>query len=105
MTAFVHPGAATRKPTTPMATNRAALQSTRCGMPTTNRSPTVDVLIQPPQRVSVMVVKQIDDCFAAWNEPQTEQRRAVLERSLTAHVELVHPTRAFARDRRVAGRY
>jgi hypothetical protein len=37
-------------------------------------------------------VKQIDDYFAAWNEPQAEQQRALLERSVTADVELVHPT-------------
>jgi hypothetical protein len=38
------------------------------------------------------VVKQIDDYFAAWNEPQPEQQRALLERSVTADVELVHPS-------------
>jgi hypothetical protein len=49
-------------------------------------------LIRPRQRVSLIAVKQIDDYFAAWNEPQTEQQRALLERSVTADVELVHPT-------------
>ena len=39
----------------------------------------------------MIVVQQLDDYFAAWNEPQTERRRRLLERSVTADVELVHP--------------
>ena len=41
---------------------------------------------------SVVVVGQIDGYFAAWNEPLTERRRSLLERSGTADVELIHPT-------------
>jgi hypothetical protein len=37
-------------------------------------------------------MQQIDDYFAAWNEPIEELRRALLERSVTADVELIHPT-------------
>lgn len=36
--------------------------------------------------------QQLDDYFAAWNEPQTERRRTLLERSVTTDVELIHPT-------------
>jgi hypothetical protein len=38
------------------------------------------------------MVKQIDDYFAAWNEPEAARRRALLESSVTPEVELVHPT-------------
>jgi hypothetical protein len=37
-------------------------------------------------------VQQIDDYFAAWNEPRSEDRLALLEHSVTADVELIHPT-------------
>lgn len=42
--------------------------------------------------VSMVVVEEIDGYFAAWNEPLTERRRSLLERSVTADVELIHPT-------------
>jgi SnoaL-like domain len=62
------------------------------------------MLIRPPRRISVIVVQQLDDYFAAWNEPQTAQRRTLLQRSLTADVELVHPIwgRSHGIDARVA---
>jgi hypothetical protein len=50
------------------------------------------MLLRAPRLVSVIVVQQLDDYFAAWNEPQTEQRRTLLERSVAADVELIHPT-------------
>jgi hypothetical protein len=37
-------------------------------------------------------VQPLDDYFAAWNKPQTERRGALLERSVTTDVELIHPT-------------
>lgn len=40
----------------------------------------------------MVVVEHIDGYFAAWNEPLTERRRTLLERSVTADVELIHPT-------------
>jgi hypothetical protein len=40
----------------------------------------------------VPVVEQIDGYFAAWNEPLKKRRRTLLERSVTADVELIHPT-------------
>ena len=40
----------------------------------------------------MVVVKQIDGYFAAWNEPLTERRRTLLKRSVTADAELIHPT-------------
>jgi hypothetical protein len=40
----------------------------------------------------VVVVRQIDDYFAAWNDPLEERRRAFLEQSVVPDVELIHPT-------------
>ena len=57
----------------------------------------LDILIGPLQRVSLIVVKEIDDYFAAWNEPETERQRTLLERSVMEDVELVHP--AWGRSR------
>ena len=37
-------------------------------------------------------MRQVDDYFAAWNEPSEERRRVLLEQSVTADVELIHPT-------------
>jgi hypothetical protein len=52
----------------------------------------LDTLVRLPERISLITVKQIDDYFAAWNEPATERRRALLARTVTPDVELVHPT-------------
>jgi hypothetical protein len=40
----------------------------------------------------VTAVKQIDEYFEAWNEPDSDRRRDLLARSVSAGVELVHPT-------------
>lgn len=49
-------------------------------------------MIRCLEPVSVIVVRQLDDYFAAWNEPEKERRRALLERSVTEDVELIHPS-------------
>jgi len=44
------------------------------------------------RRSTVVAVQEIDDYFAAWNEPLSEPRRSLLERSVSEDVELIHPT-------------
>jgi hypothetical protein len=43
------------------------------------------------------LVTPISAYFQAWNEPNVERRRALLARSVTPEVELIHPT--FGRSR------
>jgi hypothetical protein len=42
-------------------------------------------------------LERIGEYFEAWNEPDSDRRRDLLARSVTADVELVHPT--FGRSR------
>ena len=49
------------------------------------------------RRISSARVSPIGEYFQAWNEPDVDRRRELLERSVTAEIELVHPS--FGRSR------
>ena len=44
------------------------------------------------RRISSARVSPIGEYFQAWNEPDVDRRRELLERSVTAEIELVHPS-------------